>query len=151
MKNLNQYDYDYCVREKLLRKIPPSKEKAEGSIKTAYKWVEEAEKNLKIKAFNSSVISSYLAMFHSARSILFFDGFREKSHYCIARYLEEKYVGKRLLEKKWVELLDHYRELRHDDQYSISFFATKDEAENMLKTAKEFVERINELLNNLKK
>lgn len=150
MKNLNQYDYDYCIREKLLRKIPPSKEKAEGSIKTAYKWAEEAEKNLKSEAFNSSVISSYLAMFHSARSILFFDGFREKSHYCIARYLEEKYVKKGLLEKKWIELLDHYREIRHDDQYSISFFTTKEEAEGMLKTAKEFVERINKLLNNLK-
>lgn len=151
MKNLNQYDYDYCIKEELLRKIPPSKGKAEGSIKTAHKWIEEAEKNLKSNAFNSSVMSSYLAMFHSARSILFFDGFREKSHYCIARYLEEKYVKKGMLEKKWIELLDHYRELRHDDQYSISFFATKEEAENMLKTAKEFVEKMNKLLNDIKK
>ncbi len=92
--NLKQYNYYDCIKEKLLRKIPPSKEKAEGSVKTAYKWIEEAERNLNSKAFNSSVISSYLAMFHSARAILFFDGFREKSHYCIARYLEEKYVKK---------------------------------------------------------
>ena len=99
---------------------------------------------------NSSVMSSYLVMFHSARAILFFDGFREKSHYCVARYLEEKYVKKNLLENKWVELFDHYRELRHDDQYSISFFATKEEAENILKTAKEFVERMNELLDSLR-
>lgn len=148
--NLKQYDYYDCIKEKLLRKIPPSKEKAEGSIRTAYKWLEEAEKNLKGEAFNSSVIASYLAMFHSARAILFFDGFREKSHYCIARYLEEKYVKKKLLEKKWIEFLDHYRELRHDDQYNISFFATKEEAENMLKIAKEFVKRISELLNNIK-
>ncbi|MBU4501226.1 MAG: HEPN domain-containing protein, partial [Nanoarchaeota archaeon] len=97
VKNLKQYNYYDCIRGKLLRKIPSSKEKAEGSIKTARKWLEEAEKNLKGKAFNSSVISSYLAMFHSSRAILFFDGFREKSHYCIARYLEEKYVKKKLL------------------------------------------------------
>ena len=85
-------------------------------------------------------------MFHSARAILFFDGFREKSHYCIARYLEEKYVKKNLLENKWVELLDHYRELRHDSQYDISFFTSKNEAESALKTAKEFVERMTILL-----
>lgn len=148
--NLKQYDYYDCIKEKLLRKIPVSKEKAEGSIRTAFKWLEEAEKNLKNETFNSSVIASYLAMFHSARAILFFDGFREKSHYCIARYLEEKYVKKKLLENKWIELLDHYRDLRHDDQYSISFFTTKEEAENMLKTAKEFVERMNKLLSKIK-
>lgn len=107
---------------------------------------EEAEKDLRGEAYNSSVLSSYLAMFHSARALLYFDGYREKSHFCIARYLEEKYVRKRLLESKWVELLDHYRDLRHDDQYSISFFATKDEAGSALRTAKEFVERMRSLL-----
>lgn len=73
VKKLKQSKYDNCIRKKLLRKIPPSKEKAEGSTKTAYKWIEEAERNIESKAFNSSVISSYLAMFHSARAILFFD------------------------------------------------------------------------------
>jgi uncharacterized protein (UPF0332 family) len=139
------------MRENLLRNIPPSNEKAEGSIKTARRWLEESGKNLNGKAFNSSVMSSYLAMFHSARAILFLDGFREKSHYCIARYLEEKYAKKKLLEDKWVELFDHYRELRHDDQYSVSFFATEKEAEDALEIAEEFTERMNKLLEDLKK
>lgn len=85
-------------------------------------------------------------MFHSARSLLFLDGYREKSHYCIARYLEEKYVRSGMLESKWVELLDHYRDLRHDDQYSTTFFATIDEAESALKTAKDFFDRMKILL-----
>lgn len=91
-------------------------------------------------------MSSYLAMFHSARAILFFDGFREKSHYCIARYLEEKYVQKKLLDIKWVELLDYYRDMRHDDLYSISSFVTRREAEKALKSAKEFAETMKGLL-----
>ncbi|MDD5473346.1 MAG: HEPN domain-containing protein [Candidatus Methanoperedens sp.] len=143
---MKQFNFDNCVKEGLLRSVPPSKEKAEGSIKAGMKWLEEAEKDLKSEAFNSSVLSSYLAMFHSARSLLYFDGYREKSHYCIARYLEEKYVKNKLLESKWIQLLDHYRELRHDDQYSITFFATKDEAASGLITAKEFIERIRNLL-----
>lgn len=110
----------------------------------------EAEQDFSGNAFNSAVMAAYLAMFHSARAILFFDGFREKSHYCVARYLEEKYASKGLLENKWVVLLDHYRELRHDDQYSISFLATKDEAEGALRVAKEFVERLNKLLESIK-
>jgi uncharacterized protein (UPF0332 family) len=146
VRKLKRFDFDDCIRENLLRSIPPSKEKARSSIRAALKWLGDAEKSMGSKAFNSSVLSSYLAMFHSARALLFFDGFREKSHYCIARYLEEKYVKKKLLESRWVELLDHYRELRHNDQYSTSFFATKDEAESALKTAKEFIERMRSLL-----
>ncbi len=143
---LNRFDFDDCIREGLLRQIPRSREKAESSIKAAAKWLEEAEKCLRNETLNSSVLSSYLAMFHAARSILFFDGFREKSNYCIARYLEEKYVRSGLLENKWIELLDHCRELRHDSQYDISFFASKDEAGAALKTAKEFVGKMKNLM-----
>ena len=51
-----------------------------------------------------------------------------------------------LLESKWVELLDHYREARHGNQYSTSFFVVREEAENALRIAKEFVERMNKII-----
>ncbi len=143
---LKKFDYDDCMREKLLRNIPPSYQKASGSILAAKRWLEEAERGVKNGTFISSVISSYLAMFHSSRSILFRDGFREKSHYCIARYLEEKYAKKGLLEMKWIEILDHSRETRHDSQYDVDFFATKEDAESSLMIAKEFVKRMEALL-----
>lgn len=107
-------------------------------------------KDIRSKAFDSSVLSSYLVMFHSARAILFFDGYREKSHACVARYLEEKYVKTKKLEKKWIELLDHHREVRHEDQYDLSFFSTDEEAKNALESAKQFLERMRQLLDSLK-
>ena len=135
-----------CISMGLLRKIPSSREKAENSINVALRWLDEAEKGLEIRIFNSSVLCSYLSMFHSARAILFRDGYREKSHYCIARYLEEKYVKYGMLEEKWVELLDHYRSLRHTSQYSTESFTTREEAEHAFETAKEFLERMKRLL-----
>ncbi len=132
------FNYNDCMREGLLRKIPPSKDKATQSLKKAREWLKEAENSLKGDAFNSSILASYMVMFHAARTILFLDGFREKSHACVARYLEEKYVKTGKLDKKWVELLDHSREIRHDDQYDLSFFSTKEEAENALKSANDF-------------
>jgi len=150
VKTLKQYDFYDCIEKGLLRNMPSSKENAEKSIKTALQWIGEGEKNLKINTLNSAIIAFYLAMFHSARAILFFDGYREKSHYCIARYLEEKYAKKKLLENRWIELLDYYREIRHNDQYNVNSFITKEEAENAFKSAKEFVERMDKLLNNLK-
>jgi len=120
----------------LIRRIPKSKEKAEESIKTAKVWLKEAENNFKNRSLRSCVLVSYLAMFHAARAILFADGFREKSHFAMARYLEDK----------WVKLLDYYREMRHGDQYSTSFFVTEKEVQSALESARSFVERMRKLL-----
>jgi len=139
------FNYNDCLKEGLLRKIPPSKDKAAQSLKKAQEWLKEAENSLKGDAFNSSILASYMVMFHAARTILFLDGFREKSHACVARYLEEKYVKTGKLDKKWVELLDHSREIRHDDQYDLSFFSTKKDAENALKSANDFLVEIERL------
>lgn len=145
------FSYNDCISEGLLRKIPPSREKAFRSIERSERWLKEAEKTLKGEAFDSSVLASYMVMFHSARAILFFDGFREKSHACVARYLEEKYVKTKKLKKKWVDLLDHHREIRHNDQYDLSFFSTDEEAEQAVKSASEFLSKMKELLNSLVK
>ena len=96
-------------------------------------------------------MSCYLAMFHSARAILFRDGFREKSHACIARYLEEIYVKKGLLDKKFVDLLDHHRELRHQDQYSVEFFTSEEDCKQALETAEKILSEMKKLLKNSRK
>lgn len=139
------FNYDDCIHKGLLRKIPPSKDKATQSLKKAEKWLKEAQKTEKSEAFNSSVLASYMTMFHAARAILFLEGFRERSHACIARYLEEKHVKKGLLEKEWVHLLDHHREIRHNDQYDLSFFSTGEEADQAVKSAGRFLNWMTEL------
>jgi len=145
------FRYKNCIEKGLLRKIPASKDKAIRSINKAERWVEEAQKTFKGGAFDSSVLASYMVMFHSARAILFYDGYREKSHACVARYLEEKYVKVGSLEKKWIELLDHHREIRHADQYDLSFFSTDKEAKEAFESSSQFLERMKLLFNSLKK
>lgn len=142
---LKRFELRGCLDQGLIRRTPPSAEKATGSIRAADRWLDEARKDILSEAYNSSVIASYMAMFHSSRAILQRDGYREKSHYCIARYLEEKYVVGGRLEKKWIDLLDHTREVRHESQYDVSFFATGGDAERALDTARLFVERMKAL------
>lgn len=143
--------FKICIEKGLIRKIPASEDNTIRSINKAKSWLKEAEKSFQGEAYDSSVLSSYLAMFHSARAILFFDGYREKSHECVARYLEEQYVSKKKLEKKWVDLLDHHREIRHDDQYDLSFFSSDEEAKEALESARHFLQRMKHLLDSLKK
>ena len=143
------FNFQECLKKGLLRKTQPSKTKAKRSLEASRKWLEEAEKNFKSNALKSCLLSAYLAMFHAARSILFLDGYREKSHACIARYLEEKYVRNGFLEPEWVERLDHFRELRHTDQYSFNFFASTDESKDTIKRSKEFMSRMEKLVNDV--
>jgi len=141
-----EFDANKLLELGLIKGIPISMQKADESIKTAGEWLHEAGNNLESRAFRSCIISSYLAMFHSARAILFANGFREKSHFAVARFLESKYAKAGLLEEKWVQMLDHSREARHDDQYSTSFIVTEQEAKSALDSAKRVIERMKELL-----
>ena len=129
-----------------MRKIPASEEKALKSMAKADRWLKEARKNLEHDLLDSCLVSSYSAMFHAARALLFRDGFREKSHYCVARYLEEKYVGRKKLPRVVVDLLDRLRNLRHTDLYQLDFFATKEEAEEAIKSAELVIGEITHLI-----
>ncbi|MBU0497733.1 MAG: HEPN domain-containing protein [Candidatus Thermoplasmatota archaeon] len=136
--------YQDCFRKGLLQHVQPSKAKGERSIEMAHEWLRESRKNLDATAFASSISSSYMAMFHVSRAVLFRDGVREKSHYCIARYLE-KYVEKDFLEEEWVFLLDRIRDVRHKDQYALLQCVTEEEAQSAYQSAQRFMERMQQL------
>ncbi|MCK4332049.1 MAG: HEPN domain-containing protein [Thermoplasmatales archaeon] len=143
-------DYKDCFKRGLLRKIEPSEKKGLSSLEKAEEWIVEAEKNKDVSANDSCISSSYMAMFHSARAILFRDGVREKSHFCIARYLE-KYVEENCLEDEWIFLLDRIRDVRHTDQYSLHHHATEEEALSALNSAKDFTNRMKKLFSETSK
>ncbi len=144
MNHLKQIEN--CFNRKLLRHVEPSEEKSKLSIKQAREWLIEAEKNLENEAYKSAQISTYLSLFHSARAILFRDGIREKSHYCIGIYLE-KYVKNGTLDEKYVMLFDRMRSARNTDQYSFQVAPSNDEVKSGIKSAEQFIKRMNQLLN----
>jgi uncharacterized protein (UPF0332 family) len=139
-------ELDKCFEKNLIRKTLPSSEKALKSIEKSKKWLKEARKNFEAGLFDSCLISSYSAMFHAARALLLKDGFREKSHYCIARYIEGKYVDAGKLNRVIVDLLDRFRELRHEDLYELDFFATKTDAEEAIKNAEIVIKGLEKLI-----
>ncbi len=95
--------------------------------------------------YEYSFISAYTAMFHASRALLFRDGVIEKSHYCMIRYLLDKY-GTRI-EKRFLWLLDEYREKRHELLYGLSLQKITNElAKEALENARQFLELVEELL-----
>ena len=134
-----------CFRKGLLRNVEPSLTKSNESMKEAREWLSEARKNMAAEAYKSAISSLYLAIFHSARAVLFKDGVREKSHYCVGVYLE-KYVEQGVLEEDWVLIFDRIRSVRHTDQYSFKVHPSKEEVESGIDIAGKFVNRMETLL-----
>jgi uncharacterized protein (UPF0332 family) len=136
-------DFDLCIEKGLLRKILPSKEKALRSIEKAKQLLAEAEANLKEERIDTTVIITYLAIFHAARAVLFKDGFREKSHECIIRYLEKKHSE---IDSDTINKLEEYKSERNQTQYDITYQSTEEHAEKMIEFAHKFIHKAEEII-----
>lgn len=108
-----------CFDRRLLTNTSPSTGLARKSLKQAELFLTDAEDLIKIGKERMAIIALYNAFFHTARALLFKDGIKERSHFCIARYLEEKYVYKKLLNANFLNYLDTLRDARHETQYSL--------------------------------
>ena len=136
---------DECYERGLLRKVAPSNDKAMQSLAQAREWLTEAGYDCDADALRSALMAAYMGYFHAARAVLFRDGVREKSHYCIGVYLES-YREQGLLEDEWVLQFDHMRGMRQNDQYSLDARPTVQEVRQAVADAGEFIERLERLV-----
>ena len=137
-------ELDGCISKGLIRKIPASREHAAASTRKAHDMLKDAKANLEEGRFDAAALLGYVSMLNAGRALLFRDGYTEKSHYCVARYLEAKYVG--ALGREAIRELDSCRQTRHEVQYSAAHHTGESEAENLVRFAGEFLSKIEELL-----
>lgn len=136
--------YEKCLEAGLIKKIPPSITQARSQMEKAHTLLEEAKIAVKNNTPNSAVLAGYASMFDATRALLFKDGYRERSHACVARYLEAKYSPELGLSS--IHLFDEYREKRHKVSYSSEYYPTIDEAKAMVAFAEQLIEKIEGLL-----
>jgi uncharacterized protein (UPF0332 family) len=82
-----------CFQKGLLKRTSPDMENAARSLKLSMNNIEDAVANLSIHRYRVVAISSYSAMFHAARAILFKDGIKERGHECIPALSQGKVSG----------------------------------------------------------
>jgi uncharacterized protein (UPF0332 family) len=128
----------------MIRKIPPAMEHSVGALAKASEMLEDAKANFGEGRFDSAAIIAYASMLNAGRAVLFRDGYTEKSHYCVARYLEETYSGK--MDRGMVSKLDSFRQTRHEAQYSPTQHVGESEAGEMVGFAGKFLEKIEGIL-----
>jgi uncharacterized protein (UPF0332 family) len=133
---------DECFRRGLLKRIHPDHENAVRSLNLSMANLEDAAENLRIHRYRVVIVSSYTAMFHAARAILFRDGVKERSHECIPLYLKENYPKLESIS----DVLDAYRRFRHAAIYGLDTDIDKDEAKAALEAARELLTEVKEIM-----
>ena len=124
-----------CYDQGLLKRMRTQPEAAKKEIAKAKDYLGKASKNYDMKIYDITIVAAYTAMFHAARSLLFMDGIKERSHVCIVLYLNSKYPKL----DHHIRVLDSYRRFRHTALYALDVRIGANEAEVALKLADEFI------------
>jgi uncharacterized protein (UPF0332 family) len=136
------------LRDGHIVKTAPDGGKAEKSVNLAVRKIEKAEEEFSAGIYDNALVSAYTAMFHSARALLFRDGFKERNHYALYEYIREAYRGK--IETKYVNELNILRTIRHKVIYGDEDVNAKEvqeaEARDAIDMAAAFVESVKKML-----
>jgi uncharacterized protein (UPF0332 family) len=131
-----------CFEKGLLKKTIKQIDLAKKDIKQAEFFLNETIDLVELNKEHMASISLYNAFFHLARSLLFKDGIKERSHYCIARYIEKNY---KLI--KFVNAFETIMSLRHNVQYSTEKVEIDIDLNEFCNICEEYIQIIGDLLN----
>ncbi len=136
-----------CFASKKLRRIRPDQLKARKSLEAAAAKLERAKALLKDGHNDAALLYAYSSMFGAGRALLYKDGVQEKSHYCLSKYLEEKYAKSGKIDPETITLLNAFREERHAIMYGFEEVkVVEEEAREAVSAAEKFIKKAEELV-----
>ncbi|NYZ73939.1 HEPN domain-containing protein [Candidatus Micrarchaeota archaeon] len=137
-----------CFGKGLLKKDKPDIAKARLSLKVAKENLEDARSQLEAGLYKWTFIAAYTSMFHAARALLYKDGMKERSHFCLCMYVKERYQGR--IEARYLNEFNMLREQRHRIMYGDENIKVKEveeaEAESSIKIAAGFIAAVGKIL-----
>ena len=130
------------LRERKIVRIKPDRELVLKEIKGAEYDLEKAKRSIKQKDFKWTTIQAYYAMFHSARVLLYSEGYREKSHRSLLIALRELFIKSGKIEEELIQNFEDVMDLREEADYGLEFSESGakeaiNHAKRFLKTSKE--------------
>jgi len=115
-------------------------------IEKAEKFLSTAEQALNIEDYDSCVSRCYYAMFFMAEAALFTKNLSASSHKGVISLFGEHFVKTKILERNLGKALNDAYDKRIVGDYGVGFTVTKEEAENLLDTAQDFVRKLKNYL-----
>jgi uncharacterized protein (UPF0332 family) len=133
-----------CLENGKIVAFPRAKSLVKKELSAAAQDLAEAKDRLQNEKYKYATINAYYATFHAARGLLYSQGFRERSHYCLSVAIEALFVKTGRLEARFLRALNNLMSLREEADYGGS--SSKEAAFLCVKYAGEFLEQIRSML-----
>ena len=111
--------FQKLVEERKITKIRRDPALVEKEIEAAKSDLKDARESLGLQKLKWATIQGYYSMFHSARALLFDQGYREKGHHALIVAIRELYAGK--IERSLIQEFEHGIYLRQEADYGLKF------------------------------
>jgi len=131
------------VGKRELRNIKISKEKIKKSLEVAEMKLSESKRLFSAGFYETAFLTLYTSMFHAARSLLYKDGFQEKSHFSVYVYLIERYSNK--IPKSILNSFNEFKNARHEILYGFEGNYSEREVEDAILDAEVFLDEVEKL------
>lgn len=113
----------------------------EARMAVARDKLRAAKTMLEAQLYNDTISRAYYAMFYASKALLLALGEDPHKHEGVVSMYGERIAKVRLGDPKYGELLRKAKELREDADYEDFFHATKEQAEDAVQKAKDFVDQ----------
>lgn len=143
--SLEDKDFKDCLKRGKIKEFSKAKSLISKELANARSDLETAQSSIVQKNYKWATIQAYYSMFHSARTLIYSKGYREKSHYCLIVALRTLFVSQRLLDVRLIEAMQMAKILRENADYENDFSASG--AEALVEKASTFLKRAEEILN----
>jgi uncharacterized protein (UPF0332 family) len=130
-------EFDQCLVKGKIKQFSPGPKLAKKELKLAEDDLKISLRSIKDENYKWSIIQSYYSMFHSARSLLYCQSYREKSHFCLIEAVRTLFVEKGHLDMALVESLAEAKALREAADYYGDF--SEINCKKLATKAKEFL------------
>jgi uncharacterized protein (UPF0332 family) len=138
------YELRRLLEERKLLRIKPDRKLVTKEIKGAEYDLGRARESLEKKDFKWATIQAYFSMFHSARSLLYNEGYREKSHTALRIALKELFEASGKLSREALRNFEDAMDLREEADYRLEF--SESNSVELVDDALEFLDAAKQVL-----
>ena len=132
-------EFKQCIENKKIITFAKGKNLVRKEISVAQSDLFDAKAGYENERYKWSTIQAYYAMFHAARALIYSEGYREKSHFCLAVALRALFVDKNTMDAQLVRDFLNAMNLREAADYESDF--SQAGAKAVIASAGKFIEQ----------
>jgi len=130
-------EFKQCLENKKIVRFARGKNLVEKELSVARNDLADAKAGYENERYKWSTIQAYYAMFHAARALIYSQGYREKSHYCLAMALRTLFVDESRMDAQSARDFLNAMNLREAADYEAEF--SQSGAKAVIASAERFI------------